>query len=122
MKFDYEILRKSAIWLLRLESLIIFGLLFYLLIASLNSKVTSWPALISEMFFALLGSIGLFISSTSYVKEKSFGRSPAVLANLIALGVSYFMISGHLFALGIPLALLAFATLVAAIGGYREAK
>ena len=93
--------------------------MFYLVIASVNSKVTSWSALISEMVFALLGSVGLFISSTSYVKEKSFGRAPALLANLIALGVSYFMISGGTYVPGIPLAVVACSSIYFLIRGFK---
>ena len=116
----YESSRKAAIWLLRFEALVLVLLFTYLIISSFTSTVTVWSALIAEMVLALLGASGLYFASKSYVKEKSFGRAPALLANLIALGVSYFMISGGLYALGIPLALLALVTLVAAIGGYRE--
>ena len=45
---------------------------------------------------------------------------PAVLANLIAIGVSYYMITGGLLVVGIPLALVGAATLVSALFGYRE--
>jgi hypothetical protein len=55
-----------------------------------------------------------------FEKKRSFGRAPAVLANLIALGVSYYMISGNLLIIGIPLAILAIITLVSATLGYRE--
>ena len=112
--------RKCAIWLLRIESSILALMFLYLIFGSLTSEVTTWSALIGEMFFALGGAIGLYFASTSYVKGKSFGRSPAVLANLIALGVSYFMISGHFYSIGIPLAILGATTVYCAIAGYRE--
>ena len=112
--------RKCAIWLLRIESSILALMFLYLIFGSLTSEVTTWSALIGEMIFALGGAIGLYFASTSYVKGKSFGRSPAVLANLIALGVSYFMISGHFYSIGIPLAILGATTVYCAIAGYRE--
>jgi hypothetical protein len=43
-----------------------------------------------------------------------------VLANAIAVGVSYYMITGGLLIVGIPLALLGAITFVAALFGYRE--
>jgi hypothetical protein len=43
-----------------------------------------------------------------------------VLANLIALGVSYYMISGSLLIVGIPLLILAITTLVSSALGYSE--
>ena len=65
-----------------------------------------------------LGNISLV--SIDFDKQKSFGRAPAVLANLIALGVSYYMITGKLYLVGIPLALLAGATLISSALGYSE--
>ena len=40
--------------------------------------------------------------------------------NLIALGVAYYMISGSLFIVGIPLGMLALITLLSAAFGYSE--
>jgi hypothetical protein len=116
----YENSRKAAIWLLRIESLILVGIVVYLLLASVFSTAT-WPsALIGEIVFALLGATGLFVASTGFAKRRSYGRAPAVLANAIAVGVSYYMISGGLLIVGIPLALLGAITFVAALFGYRE--
>jgi hypothetical protein len=42
------------------------------------------------------------------------------LANLIALGVSYYMITGKLLIVGVPLAILAAITLISSALGYRE--
>ena len=100
----YENSRKAAIWLLRIESLILVGIVVYLLLASVFSTAT-WPsALIGEIVFAILGATGLFFASTGFAKRRSYGRAPAVLANAIAVGVSYYMISGGLLIVGIPLA------------------
>ena len=116
----YENSRKAAIWLLRFESLILVGLAIYLLLASVFSTAT-WPsALIGEIVFALLGATGLFFASTGFAKRRSYGRAPAVLANAIAVGVSYYMITGGLLAVGISLALLGSITFIAALFGYRE--
>lgn len=117
---SYEKARKYVIALLRLESGILAAILIYLIIAPLTSTVTTWSALIGEMVFALIGAVGMFFASVGYVREKSYGRSPAVLANLIALGVSYFMITGKFYLVGFPLALLAATTIFCAIRGYKE--
>ena len=116
----YENSRKAAIWLLRIESLILVGIVICLLLASVFSTAT-WPsALIGEIVFALLGATGLFFASTGSAKRRSYGRAPAVLANAIAVGVSYYMITGGLLIVGIPLALLGAITFIAALFGYRE--
>ena len=118
--FATENSRVRAIYLLRLESLIILGLVIYLLVAPLISKVNAPAALSAEIVFGLLASIGLWASANGFKQKKSFGRAPAVLANLIALGVSYYMITGKLLIVGIPLAILAAITLISAALGYRE--
>ena len=118
--FFTENSRIRAIYLLRLESLIILGLVIYLLVAPLISEVNVPAALSAEIVFGLLASIGLWASASGFKQKKSFGRAPAVLANLIALGVSYYMITGKLLIVGIPLAILAAITLISAALGYRE--
>ena len=112
--------RKRAILLLRIESLLVLLLVLFLLIAPLVSSVTAVESLGAEILFGLLGSLGLWFCSVGFSKQKSFGRAPAVLANLIALGVSYYMISGGFIAVGIPLAVLSCLTLFSAAFGYRE--
>jgi len=116
----YENSRKAAVWLLRVESLILVGIVIYLLLASVFSTAT-WPsALIGEIVFALMGATGLYFASVGFARKRSYGRAPAVLANAIAIGVSYYMITGGLLVVGIPLALLGSITFVAALFGYRE--
>jgi hypothetical protein len=118
--FATENSRIRAIYLLRLESLIILGLVIYLLVAPLISEVNLPAALSAEIIFGLLASVGLWASASGFKQKKSFGRAPAVLANLIALGVSYYMITGKLLIVGIPLAILAAITLISAALGFRE--
>ena len=118
--FVTENSRVRAIYLLRLESLIILGLVIYLLVAPLISEVNVPAALSAEIIFGLLASVGLWVSASGFKQKKSFGRAPAVLANLIALGVSYYMITGKLLIVGIPLAILAAITLISSALGYRE--
>ena len=118
--FNTEKNRKRAVKLLKFESLIIFAIVLYLLIAPFISDVSAPEALSAEIIFAVLASIGLWFSAVGFEKKRSFGRAPAVLANLIALGVSYYMISGNFLLIGIPLALLAIITLISAALGYSE--
>ena len=67
------------------------------------------------LLFALAGAGGLAVSAIGYRRGKYFGRSPAVLANLIALGVVSYQLQAHLWFVAIPLAVLAGATLIAAL-------
>jgi hypothetical protein len=112
--------RKRAIYLLKFESLIILGLVVFLLIAPLFSTVSLPNALGAEIIYGLLGSIVLWVSALGFQQKRSYGRATAVLANLIALGVSYYMISGKFLYVGVPLALFAIVTLVSSALGYSE--
>jgi hypothetical protein len=112
--------RVRAIYLLKFESLLILGIVVYLVIAPLFSTVSLPNALGAEIIYGLLGSIGLWVSAVGFAQKRSYGRAPAVLANLIALGVAYYMIAGKFLLVGIPLAILALITMVSAALGYKE--
>lgn len=112
--------RRRAIILLKIESLLIVGIVVYLLIAPLISSVSLPKALGAEIIYGLLGAAGLWISALGFKQKRSYGRAPAVLANLIALGVAYYMITGNFLLVGVPLAILAFVTLISAAFGYKE--
>jgi hypothetical protein len=112
--------RVRAIYLLKFESLLILGIVVYLVIAPLFSTVSLPNALGAEIIYGLLGSIGLWVSALGFQQKRSYGRAPAVLANLIALGVAYYMISGNFLLVGIPLAILALITMISAALGYKE--
>ena len=118
--FSLEASRKRAIYLLKFESILILGVVIYLLVAPLISSVSEVDALSAEIVFGLLASIGLWVSAIGFEKQRSFGRAPAVLANLIALGVSYYMISGNFLLVGIPLMLLSIITIFSSTMGYKE--
>ncbi len=118
----FERSRKVSILLLRLESIILLALIVYLaLLDAIRTKPLSAPMALAGVFIALvLGTIGLFACSISYKNGKSWGRAPAVLANLIALGVAYFMLSGKFYIGAYPLGLLAIITAGTCVLGYRE--
>ena len=116
----YLFCRIWVVRLLRVESLILLLLAAYLAISSIGRTVSSASGLLGEIFFAIIGAIGLYIASIGYQRGQSFGRAPSVLANLIALGVSYYMYGGHAIRTAIPLSIIASLTLFAALLGYQE--
>lgn len=118
----FERSRKVAVVMLRLEAIILLALIIYLaLLDALRTKPLSAPLALAGDFIGLtLGAIGLFACSISYKNGKSWGRAPAVLANLIALGVAYFMLSGKFYIGAYPLGVIAFVTAGASVLGYRE--
>ena len=118
--FATEVSRRRAIFLLKVESGLLLALVIYLILAPLISDVSAPAALTAEIVFGSLGTLGLWFCAHGFKNKKSYGRAPAVLANLIALGVSYYMVSGSFFIVGIPLGLLAVITLLSAAYGYSE--
>ena len=115
-----RLFRRWVVILLRVEALIILALAVFLIIKSLTSHVTEPLAATGDLLFCLLGSSGLYFASRGFAEGRAYGRAPAVLANGIALGVSYFMFSGNFFIVGIPLFFLALVTLICALFGYSE--
>jgi hypothetical protein len=98
------------------------ALVVYLaLLDALRTKPLSAPLALAGDFIGLaLGAIGLFACSVAYKNGKGWGRAPAVLANLIALGVAYFMASGKFYIGAIPLGVISLITAGACVLGYRE--
>ena len=101
--------------LLFVEAAVIAGLGMWLIVFSFTHENVEVLPLLGVLLFALLGSAGLAVSAIGYRRGKYFGRSPAVLANLIALGVVSYQVEAHLWWVAGPLAALAGATLIAAL-------
>lgn len=104
-----------AATLVRIEAAFLLGLAIYLSFRTLTSEVQELDAVIAEIVFLLLGATGLFYAGRGFLQHRNYGRGPTVMANLIALGVAYFMIDGDRIAMGVSLGVFAFATLVAAL-------
>ncbi len=101
--------------LLFIETGVILALALWLIGLTLTSDSIEIYPLLGVFIFALLGGGGLAVSAIGYRRGKYFGRSPAVLANLIALGVVSYQVEADLWWVAGPLAALAGATLIAAL-------
>ena len=104
-----------AATLVRLEALLLAGLASYLAIRTATSKVEELDAILAEIVFLSIASTGLFFAGRGFIAKRNFARAPTVLANLIALGVAYYMIDGERDLLGIGLGSFALVTLLAAL-------
>lgn len=107
--------RSTVASLLYVESSLVFALGVWLAVLGLTHKEKEMSPLIGVIVFALLGAAGLFASARGYLAGKNFGRAPAVLANLIALGVAYYQIQGHFYGGALVILALALPTLYNAI-------
>lgn len=104
-----------AATLVRLEALFLAGLASYLAIRTATSKVEELDAILAEIIFLSIASTGLFFAGKGFIAKRNFARAPTVLANLIAIGVAYYMIDGERDLLGIGLGSFALVTLIAAL-------
>ena len=106
---------QIAATLVRLEALFLSGLASYLAIRTATSKVEELDAILAEIIFLSIASAGLFFAGTGFIAKRNFARAPTVLANLIAIGVAYYMIDGERDLLGVGLGSFALVTLLAAL-------
>lgn len=101
--------------LLFIEAGVIVALALWLVVLTFTADSFELLPFLGVLLFALLGAAGLAASAIGYKRGKYFGRSPAVLANLIALGVVSYQVEAHLWFVAVPLAALAGATLISAL-------
>ncbi len=106
---------QVAATLVRLEALFLSGLASYLAIRTATSKVEELDAILAEIIFLSFASAGLFFAGRGFIAKRNFARAPTVLANLIAIGVAYYMIDGERDLLGVGLGSFALVTLLAAL-------
>ena len=103
--------RSTVATLLYIEAAIVFALAIWLVMLGFTHDNRELAPLIGVIVFALLGAGGLFASGRGYKNGKNYGRSPAILANLIAVGVAYYQIQGHFYFGAVVILLLALPTL-----------
>ena len=106
---------QIAATLVRIEALFLAGLASYLAIRTATSKVEELDAILAEIIFLSIASAGLFFAGKGFIAKRNFARAPTVLANLIAIGVAYYMIDGERDLLGVGLGSFALVTLLAAL-------
>jgi len=102
--------RRLAEIFVNTEALFLLCLAAYLIIRSLTSELTEADAVAAEIVFLILGAVGLFFAGRGMVRSKRYGRGAIVMANLIALGVAYYMIDGDRIVWGLVLGSVALIT------------
>ena len=103
--------RSTVATLLYIESAIVLALAGWLATLGLTHDQKEIAPLVGVILFALLGAIGLFAAGRGYKNGKNYGRSPAILSNLIAVGVAYYQIQGHFYIGAVVILALALPTL-----------
>lgn len=103
--------RTIAATLLFVEGAVVLALGAWLLVLGFTHENREILPLLGVLLFAIAGGLGLIQCGRGYKAGKNYGKAPAVLANLIALGVVKYQAEAGLYYIAIPLAILAVATL-----------
>lgn len=114
-RFSNERRRKTATALLNLEGAVVLALDLFLIYKFITADSVEILPLLGVVIFGLLGGFGLLASAYSFKNKRHFGRAPAVLANLIALGVAKYQFEGGLWFVSLPLVMVALITLYCAL-------
>ena len=100
--------RKIAVTLIQIEGALILALgLFVIAKGLLSSGTIEWFVISGIILLVCFGGIGLLAAANGFKTYKNYGRGPAVLANLIAIGVSKYIFEAGFWWAAIPLALYA---------------
>jgi len=107
--------RNIVTTLLNLEGVVVLALGVFLIFKTLTTESVELAPLSGEILFAAIGGLGLLASAYSFKNKRHFGRAPAVLANLIALGVAKYQFEGGLWFVALPLVMVAAIILYCAV-------
>jgi hypothetical protein len=121
--FNSEWRRKAVVALLRIEGISILALGLFLIIKGLvDGGAIEWFVISGILALALSGGFGLLAAAHGFKSKRMYGRAPAVLANLIAIGVSKYIYEAGFWWAALPLTLYAALTIYCAISIIPEKK
>lgn len=92
--------------LIFLESILVFSLGLYMIALGFTHD-KDWLPFLSVIGFAFAGSVALFALARGVRAAKRWAYSPAILANLIALGVAKYQFEAGLYFLAVPITIMA---------------
>lgn len=103
--------RSIAATLLFIEGGVVLALGAWMIVLGFTHENREILPLLGVVLFCILGGLGLIQCGRGYKDGKNYGKAPAVLANLIALGVVKYQFEGAIYYLAIPIGILAVSTL-----------
>ena len=98
--------------LLFAESILVLALGIYMVALGFTHD-KAWMPYLSVIGFAFVGSAALFVLSRGVKNGKRWANSPAILANLIALGVAKYQFEAGAYWLAVPITAMAITIIVA---------
>ena len=97
--------------LLLLESVLVLALGIYMVALGFTHD-KAWMPYLSVIGFSFVGSAALFALSKGVKEGKRWANSPAILANLIALGVAKYQFEAGVYWLAVPITAMATTVIV----------
>ena len=107
--------RSIVATLLYIEGAIVLSLGAWLGVMGFTHEDRELPPLLGVLGFTVLGGLGLIACGRAFAAQKNWGRAPAILANLIVLGVVRYQFDGGFLIGAIPLLVLALPILFFAV-------
>jgi putative Mn2+ efflux pump MntP len=107
--------RNIVATLLQVEATALLALVAFMLTKAIGNHLQAPLALAGVVIFAILGAVALLLCARGFRAGRNYGRAPAILLNLIALGVSYFQVQAHLWLAAVPMGAIALVTLAFAL-------
>jgi F0F1-type ATP synthase membrane subunit c/vacuolar-type H+-ATPase subunit K len=100
--------------LLMVESVLIFALALYMVALGFTHD-KDWLPYLSVTGFAFVGAVAIFALAHGVKNGKRWANSPAILANLIALGVAKYQFEAGVYLLAVPLTAMAITVVVSLV-------
>lgn len=97
--------------LLLIESILVLALAIYMIALGFTHD-KAWLPYLSVTGFALAGSAALYALSWGVKNGRRWANSPAILANLIALGVAKYQFEAGAYWLAVPITAMAISVVV----------
>ena len=113
-------MKTIAAPLLLAESVIVLALALYMIALGFTHD-KAWMPYLSVIGFAVAGSAALFALSRGVKTGKRWANSPAILANLIALGVAKYQFEAGAYWLAVPITLMAVFVVVSLLIVIKDA-
>ncbi len=104
-------IRKVSSWFLFSEAILVLALAIYMIALGFTHD-KAWLPYLSVTGFALAGSSALYALSWGVKNGRRWANSPAILANLIALGVAKYQFEAGAYWLAVPITAMAISVVV----------
>jgi hypothetical protein len=113
--------RAIAAPLLLAESALVLALGVYMIALGFTHD-KAWMPYLSVIGFALAGSAALYALSRGVKSGKRWANSPAILANLIALGVAKYQFEAGAYWLAIPISAIGLVVIVTVLMIFKDSS